>query len=71
MHRDTAAAAFRQFLAVVRLFGGELQHGGMAPMLLQEVEPEGEGILARFVRELVDHHLDRLRRVGVTDRAPP
>jgi len=43
----------------------------MARMILQQFKPEGDRILAGGLCHLVKEGLDRIGRVGRTDRAPP
>ena len=57
VHGDPAAAAARERLAPARLLGGEVEHGEMPRVLLQELAAILERVLPGRVRELVHERL--------------
>src|SRR6185295_528689 len=71
MHRDATAAAFRQFLAIISFFGGEIEHAQMTRVPFQKLAAEFKRIFPSLAGEPIDHYFDGLCRVGVAYRAPP
>ena len=68
---DAAEPAVGKWSIPPRLRGREPQHTRMPGVILKEIEPERDRVLAGGLRDLIQERLDGIGRVRRSDRPPP